>query len=395
MNYDAIVVGCGFSGAVVARRLAEERGARVLVAEKRATVGGNMYDEPDEAGILVHRYGPHIFHTHSERVFSYIRRFSEWRPYEHRVLGRINGRLVPIPFNFTSLDALFEPEDAAAIRRKARAAFPGRGRVSVLDLLRQPDADIRRFGQFVFDRVFQNYTAKQWGTPIDRVDPATINRVPVALGRDDRYFTDPIQMMPKNGYTALFRRLLDHPRITVRLGCDAVRLLAFDRDAGRVRWEGAAFSGPVVYTGCVDELLGYRFGPLPYRSLDMRFEVVPAAHFQPAAVVNYPNEEPFTRITEFKYLTGQRADCTTIMREYPLPYDKDGPRGNLPFYPIISAENRAHYEKYAGLLRRYSNFHLCGRLADYRYYNMDAAILHALELADRIAAGWADPFSGR
>lgn len=386
MKYDAVVVGCGFSGAVVARRLAEETGARVFVAEKRATIAGNMYDEPDEAGILVHRYGPHIFHTHSERVFAYIRRFSEWRPYEHRVLGRIQGRLVPIPFNFTSLEALFAPEDAETIRRKTLAAFPGRDKVSVLDLLQQPDVDIRRFGQFVFDNVFKNYTAKQWGTPIDQVDPATINRVPVVLGRDDRYFSDPIQKMPAQGYTALFRRLLDHPNITVQLECDAVRLLELTGEDGRIRWGGEEFDGPVVYTGCVDELLGYRFGPLPYRSLDLQLETLPMAHFQPAAVVNYPNEEDFTRITEFKYLTGQQSEKTTVMREYPLPYHRDAARGNLPFYPIISSENRAQYERYAGLLRQYPRLFLCGRLADYRYYNMDTAILRALELADHIIA---------
>ena len=384
---DCIVVGCGFSGAVIARRLAEEKGDRVLILERRPAIGGNMYDGPDEAGVLVQRYGPHIFHTGNERAFHFIEPYSEWIPYEHRVRGRIGGKLVPIPFNFTSLEALFPAEQAGAIEGKLRGAFPGKTRVSVLELLEQEEESIRSFGEYVYENVFRNYTAKQWGTPIDRVDRSTINRVPVVLGTDDRYFSDTIQQMPTGGFTRLFERMLDHPNITVRLNCDALTRLRLDEKTGDIFFDGRRFEGTLVYTGCIDELLGFRFGPLPYRSIDMQFETIAREHFQPVAVVNYPNEERFTRITEFKYLTRQELpDVTTIMREYPLPYDKDAVKGNLPFYPIVNEENMQRYRQYRELLGKFDRLVLCGRLAEYRYYNMDAVILRALELTDRLIA---------
>ena len=385
--WDCIIVGCGFSGAVIARRLAEEKNVRVLILEKRPSIGGNMYDEEDSAGVLVQRYGPHIFHTGSQRVFRYIQPFSDWFPYEHRVKGRVSGRLVPIPFNFTSLEMLYPAKEAAAIEQKLADAFPGKSKISVLDLLEQEEESIRLFGQYVYEHIFQNYTAKQWGTPIDRVDRSTINRVPVVLGYDDRYFSDAIQQMPAGGFTRLFGWMLDHPNITVRLSCDALTRLRLDVETGGIFFEGRRFEGTLVYTGCIDELLGFRFGPLPYRSIDMRFETIPREHFQPVAVVNYPNEEKFTRITEFKYLTKQELpDVTTIMREYPFPYDKDAVKGNLPFYPIVNEENMRRYRQYRGLLKKFDRLVLCGRLAEYRYYNMDAAILRALELTDGLLA---------
>jgi UDP-galactopyranose mutase len=382
--YDCIIAGCGFAGAACARVLAEG-GKKVLVVEKRAHIAGNMYDCPDEHGILIHRYGPHIFHTSNTDVFAFLSRFSAFFPYEHRVLGKIDGSLVPIPFNFRSFDLLWDAKSAKNIESRLAAAFPGRAQVSVLDLLGSSDPDIRRAGQFVYKNVFENYTAKQWGTVPSRVDPSVINRVPVRLGYDDRYFSDPIQYMPSKGFTALFEKMLNHPNIKVELNTDALRRLSADPDIGRLLWDGEPFERTLIYTGPVDELFGCRYGRLPYRSLDLAFEHINKTHFQPASVVNYPNEEAFTRITEFKYLTGQKKDgSTTILREYPLDYDADSQRGNIPYYPVMNQRSLALYEKYAALASRFGNLFLCGRLADYRYYNMDAAVAAAVSLAGKL-----------
>lgn len=382
MEFDALVVGCGFSGAVCARVLAEEFGMRVRIIDKRNHIAGNMYDEKDEQGILVHRYGPHIFHTNSDEAFSYIRPFSEWFAYEHRVLGKIKDKLVPIPFNFKSIDMLFPAEKAESLKTKLPAAFPGREKVTVSELVGAEDAELGELGRFVFDYVFKNYTAKQWGTPVETLDSGVINRVPVVLSYDDRYFQDAIQMTPKHGFTALFENLLSHPNISVALGCDAKCHLTLDCNAGTMQFDGRPFDGICIYTGPADELFDYAYGPLPYRSLHMVFEHHDKTAFQPASVVNYPNDGEFTRITEFKKLTGQKKSAsTTVMYEYPRAYVRGSDEAGIPYYAILNDENRKLHAKYAALAEKIPGLHLCGRLADYAYYNMDAAILAALHLA--------------
>lgn len=379
--YDCIIIGCGFAGATAARKLAES-GKSVLVCEKRPHIAGNMYDEPDSNGVLIHRYGPHIFHTQNADVFGFLKQFSEFFPYEHRVLGKIDGKLVPIPFNFLSFDLLYDSERAKHIKGLLTETFPGRDKVSVLDLVGSENAEIRAAGEYIYKKVFENYTAKQWGVSPEQVDKSVINRVPVKLGYDDRYFTDAYQYMPTAGFTRLFENLLNHPLITVELGCDALSRLSTTSEDGRLYWDGEPLDKPVVYTGPVDELFGCRFGQLPYRSLDLVFERVGQTHFQPASVVNYPNEEKFTRITEFKYLTSQQIEgATTILREFPLNYDKKAERGNIPYYAVINPENMALYKKYQTLAEKFGNLYLCGRLAEYRYYNMDAAVDAAIRLA--------------
>lgn len=382
--YDCIIIGCGFAGACAARALADA-GRRVLIIDRRPHVGGNMYDAPDENGVLVHRYGPHIFHTGNKEVFDFLSRFSDFFPYEHRVLGKISGALVPIPFNFDSLEALWPRRDAERTEALLLRAFPGKSAVSVLELRQSGDPDIRRAGQYVYDNVFKNYTAKQWGVRPETVDSAVIARVPVRLGRDARYFADPIQYMPSAGFTELFKKMLAHPLITVELRCDAGERLGLDETDFSLSWDNERITAPVIYTGPADELFSRRFGALPYRSLELAFERLPQTFYQPAAVVNYPNEERFTRITEFKYLTGQQIEgATTILREYPMPYDPEAKKGNVPYYPISSPESRVLYEKYALLASRFHGLHLCGRLAQFRYYNMDAAAAASLELARTI-----------
>ena len=383
--YDAIIVGCGFAGAVTARRLAEDKGQKVLILDKRDHIGGNMYESEDTNGVSVHWYGPHIFHTNYEDVFEYLKRFSDWFFYEHKVIGRIDGQLVPIPFNFKSIDMLFDADKATMIKDKLKSVYPDQGKISILDLMKNEDPDIKEFGEFVYEKVFLHYTAKQWNTNPENVDKSVINRVPVVLGYDDRYFGDKIQYMPKNGYTEIFENMLDHPNITVELGCNCIDRIKFNFDNSKVYFDGEEWTKPIIFTGAIDELLGYKYGTLPYRSLDLVFEQKDVTWFQPASVVNYPNEENFTRITEFKYLSRQEVENkTTILKEYPSDYDPNSEKGNTPYYPIPDEESLAKYEKYKADVDKFSNIYLCGRLAQYKYYNMDLVILEALKLADEI-----------
>ncbi len=378
-HYDIIVVGAGFAGTTIANRMAALN-KRVLVIEKRNHIAGNMYEEYDQARILIHKYGPHIFHTNNEKVFNFLQQFGEWFPYEHRVLGRIDGQLVPIPFNFKSIDMLFSKEQATKLKLGLQKQFPNQEKISVLALKEANDSLISNFGEYVFQKVFVNYTAKQWGIPIDQVDTSTINRVPVALSYDDRYFQDKYQFMPKDGFTQLFHKMLNHPLIEVLLMTNIQPLLRFENDAFSI--DNQLCQIPLIFTGAVDEILNYRFGPLPYRSLTMVFENYNLSQYQPGCVINYPNEEKFTRITEFKYLTQQRACSTTILKEFPEKYDHL--KGNTPYYPINNPTNDALFKQYAAFLNKYPNFYLCGRLAEYKYYNMDGVIEQALNLVDKI-----------
>ena len=381
--YDCLVIGAGPAGAVAARELAERGGRRVLVLERRNHLGGNTYDRFDESGVLIHQYGPHIFHTNSRRVFEYLSRFTAWRPYEHKVVANIpegDGRLeYPVPFNLVSLRAAFPPEDAHRLEDKLTAAYGREKKVTILELRRNPDPEIAALADYVYDHVFVRYTMKQWGQTPEEIDPNTTARVPVFLSEDCRYFQDVHQGMPLEGYTPLFQRMLDHPNITVELNTDAAARMRLED--GRVYLDGAPFAGTVIYTGAADELFGCRYGRLPYRTLDFVFETHPVDFWQSHGTVNYTVDQDYTRITEFKYLTGQELPgATTIAREYSRSYT--GEAGQVPYYAIINPENNALYARYAAEAERYPDFHLLGRLAEYKYYNMDAIAARALELCD-------------
>lgn len=378
-SYDCLVIGAGFAGAVAARELAERGGKRVLVLERRNHIAGNAYDLPDEAGVVIHQYGPHIFHTRDRRVYDYLSRFTRWRDYQHRVVANVHGVEMPVPFNLTSLELAFGKEKARRLEEKLIGQYGAEEKVTILDLRKNEDPEIAALADYVYENVFLHYTMKQWDQSPEEIDPNTTARVPVFLSRDDRYFQDPWQGMPLDGYTALFRNLLDHPNITVELGVDARTRLKLHE--GGVELDGVPFPGIVIYTGAVDELFSCRYGRLPYRTLEFQFETHPVEWYQSHGTVNYTVSEPWTRITEFKYLTGQALpDRTTIAKEISHAYT--GAEGETPYYAIINPANNALYAQYRTLCSNLGHFYLLGRLAEYKYYNMDAIVARALSLCD-------------
>lgn len=362
-HYDTLVVGAGFAGAVLAERLAADTGQRVLVIDKRSHIGGNAFDEYDAAGVLIHRYGPHIFHTNSAEVFDYLSRFTAWRPYEHRVLADVSGQLVPMPINRTTLNCLYGlslDTDAAA------AAFLSSKAEPVSDIRTSEDVVVGAVGRQLYEIFFRGYTRKQWGLDPSELDKAVTARVPTRTSTDDRYFTDRFQAMPAQGYTAMFERLLDHSGIVVELGVeyrDVIERIDFDH---------------IVFTGPIDEYFDYRYGKLPYRSLEFRHETHNVPQYQPVAVINYPDEAiPHTRITEYKHLTGQINPSTSITYEIPQA------EGD-PYYPIPRAENQALFKRYEALADAEPGVTFAGRLATYRYYNMDQIVGQALAIYRRM-----------
>lgn len=383
MNYDVIIIGSGFAGSTLARKFADD-GKKVLVYEKRPQIGGNMYEETLENGVRIHKFGPHIFHTNNRKVFDFLKQYGEWYFYEHKVLGKINNCLVPIPFNFKSLEILYNQEEADMIKNKLLNEYPNTKKISILDLINSSDIVIKKFGEFVYKNVFENYTAKQWNIPISEIDTSVINRVPVILGYDDRYFQDEYQYMPKDGYTKLFENLLNHPSITIKLSTNALSEISIQDN--KIYLNDQEFAGPVIYSGAIDELFGYQYGALPYRSLNLVFENYDINYYQSSSVVNYPNEEDYTRITEFKYFSNQLINNkTTILKEYPQSYNyKD--ENTIPYYAIINEDNLKQYNQYLNLAKKISNLYMCGRLAEYKYYNMDAVIERALNLYEEIGS---------
>jgi len=385
-KYDVIIIGSGFAGTVMAERFASIN-KKVLVLEKRSHIAGNMYDYMDEKGVRVHQYGPHIFHTNRLEVIEYLSKFTEWFPYQHKVLGKVNENFVCIPFNLTSIEESFDFEIAERLKTRLVETYGLEKKVTILELRKNEDPEIRQLADFIFDKVFKDYTMKQWGLTVDEIDPLVTNRVPVHISRDDRYFQDKYQQMPKAGYTRIFEKMLGHENIEVRLNIDAKSLVKIDLDNQKVFFMDEEFEGKVIYTGAVDELLDYRFGVLPYRSLDFDLQSFDNRTYQAVGTVNYPTpteQHGFTRITEYKHMMEEKPLGTTVAIEYSLPYNKDAEKGNIPYYPIFTESNQELYDQYVDALKPLSNVVLIGRLAEYNYYNMDAIIHRSLSVFENL-----------
>ena len=359
--YDWLIVGAGFAGGVLAERLASVRGDKVLVIDKRLHVAGNAYDRHNEAGVLMHMYGPHIFHTNCADVVDYLSQFTRWRAYEHRVLGEVDGKLVPIPINLDTINTLY---DLNLTEGELESWFAVRAE-PVAQVTTSEDVVISKVGRELYEKFFRGYTRKQWGLDPSELDKSVTSRVPVRTNRDDRYFTDRFQAMPKHGYTAMFERMLAHPNIEVRTGTDYAAVK-----------EGIDYRR-LIYTGPIDEFFGFRFGRLPYRSLIFRHVTLDQPWFQRAGTINYPQTQDYTRVSEYKHLTGQEHRRTTITYEYPSA------EGD-PYYPVPRPENQELFKRYERLARATPDVWFVGRLATYRYYNMDQIVGQALATFRRI-----------
>lgn len=373
-----VVIGAGFAGATISRKLAEAN-YEVDIYEKRDHLGGNAYDYLDRSKSYVHKYGPHIFHTNDDKVFEFLSEFTKWFKYEHKVLGFIDDKFVPIPFSLKSMEMLFDNDRASELKKKLINEYGKDKKVTISELRKQDSLDLSELADYVYNKVFLNYTKKQWNLLPEQLGEGVTGRVPVYISYDERYFQDKYQFMPANGYTKLFEKMLDHENIKIHLNCDAISKI-------EIRNDKLIFDGKddviVIFTGCIDELFNYKYGDLEYRSLKFEFENLNEESFQEAAVVNYPNNNDFTRITEFKKFTVENCDSdnTTIVREYPCRYEK----GMIPYYPIPLKECEDKYKKYYDESTKISNLYLIGRLAQYKYYNMDLVVKSALDLADKI-----------
>ncbi len=362
--FDWLIVGAGFAGSVLAERLASERGEKVLVIDRRPHIGGNAYDFYNDFGVLIHKYGPHIFHTNSSDIFGYLSKFTQWREYAHRVLAEVDGKRVPIPINRTTVNILYgcdltcdaQMDEWLAARAEPRA-----------DIQTAEDVVVSKVGRELYAKMFQGYTRKQWGVDPSDLDKSVTARVPTRLDTDDRYFTDTFQAMPKLGYTRMFERMLSHPNITLMLQCDYQDIA--DHIAHR----------RIIYTGQIDEYFGFRFGDLPYRSLRFDHVTLDTEWHQPVAVVNFPQTQDYTRVTEYKHLTGQEHSRTALTYEYPSAVGD-------PYYPVPRPENQARYRLYEDLARKTPDVWFVGRLATYRYYNMDQVVGQALATYRKIQA---------
>lgn len=366
MKYDFLIVGAGFSGAIIAERIASQMNKKVLLVEKRGHIAGNAYDEYDEHGILVHRYGPHIFHTNSEKVINYLSQFTEWMPYEHKVLARLNGELYPIPINRSTLNKLYKLN--LTTDREAKE-YLEKTKEKRNPILNSEDIIVNQVGYDLFEKFFRNFTKKQWSMEPKELSPSVCGRIPVRTNDDCRYFTDRYQYMPKDGYTSMFKKILSHKNIEVVLNTDYKSLL-----------DSVKFN-KLIYTGPIDYYFDYKFGKLAYRSIRFEFKNISREYFQETAQVNYVDDSvAYTRVVEHKYLSQQKSETSTISFEYPQHEGE-------PFYPVPSDENRTKYLMYKEESDKIKSVYFCGRLAEYQYYNMDQVTANTLNLFSRISNG--------
>ena len=380
MKFDYIIVGAGLSGCVIAEQLAKSENKKILIIEKRNHIAGNCYDFRDENNILIHKYGPHIFHTNNEKVWNYISQFTEWENYQHQVLGSVDGMLIPIPFNINSINKCFPKSMSKKIEAKLLEKYQYETKIPILQLMKENDDLLKTFADFIYNKIFLGYTVKQWNLKPEELDKSVTARIPVFISRDNRYFQDKYQGIPKFGYTKIIENMIDKPNIHLLLNTnffDIKNELQYDK---------------LIFTGMLDEYFNYEYGKLPYRSLRFEFETIELSpkfnHYQQVAQVNYPNEYDFTRITEFIHFKqyfynksyNKNYNKSVIAKEYPIPYTNNN---EIPYYPIPQKENNELANKYKNLTKSLKNIIFLGRLADYSYYNMDQTIERALIVAEK------------
>lgn len=372
---DYIIVGSGLAGVVLAQQIATQLNKKVLIIEKRNHIGGNCHDFKDENNILIHKYGPHLFHTNDKKVVDYLSKFTSWDIYNHEVLCFIDGKKVPIPFNFNTLYELFPNSKAKELEELLLKTYEYNSKIPILELKKSTNKNLSFLADFIYDKIFVNYTAKQWGMKPEDMDGAVTARVPIFIGKDNRYFNDSYQSLPKFGYTKMIENMLNHKNIKLMLNTDFKEICEI-KDKDFYLFD-KKFYGKVIYTGQIDELFDYKFEELPYRSVDMRFETIEKEFYQEKATINYPNDYDFTRITEFKHIHPINSPKTTILKEYPQEYIKNV---NTPYYPIFTNKNQEKYNQYLEYSKEFKNLILVGRLAEYKYYDMDDIVKRALEV---------------
>lgn len=372
-GYKAVIVGCGLTGAVIARHLAEQ-GKKVVIIEKREHIGGNMFDYTDEHGMLVQKYGPHTFHTRKKELYDYMLRFEEWEEYKLTCGAFIDGKCTPTPFNFQTIDDYYSPDEAAELKAHLKAAFPDRETATVVEVMQHPDPLVSGYAKFLFEKDYSLYTAKQWGVSPAEIDPSVLKRVPLRFSYNVGYFDDAYQVMPKHSFTAFFERLLAHENITVKLGVNALDYVSIVD--GKLLLDGEPCRVPVIYSGALDELFGGVFGKLPYRSLRFEWKHEDKESIQDMPVVAYPQAEGFTRITEYNKLPVQTGKGTSYAVEYSLPVNAGS--DSEPYYPVLTEESQKQYARYRELADKVDGLIYCGRLGDFKYYNMDQALERAL-----------------
>lgn len=380
---DYIIVGAGLTGCVIAEQLSQNSDNTIYMIEKKRHIGGTCYDHYDRNGILIHEYGPHIFNTYDQEVWDYVNKFTPFIEYFHRVLGYVDGELVPIPFNLKSIKKIFPESMANRMTEKLIDKYGYNTKVPILDLHAQEDPDLQYLADFVYEKVFLHYTMKQWGMKPDEVGGKAMARIPVYVSTDDRYFQNPYQGIPKYGYTVMMENMINRKNIITVLGADYHDMISLDENNQKVLVNGNEFDGKVIFTACIDALMNYKFGELPYRSLRFEFTTLDTEDYQPVATVNYPCNYEFTRITEFKKLTMQQHPKTTIMKEFSTLYDYRNTKLD-PLYPIPKQENEELYARYCNETKKFPQIVLAGRLANYKYFTMAETIRNALDISSNL-----------